>query len=918
MKKKIIKFVILVFTLCIYKVNASELFGTEVESQLTGTFSSTTGASAVACGVTLGSNSANIYSEDKKIQQVIKLKFTLLDENGKVVESEKNGKSSVYFEIVTNAKKMNLSKKSYSAYITDGEKLEERSFNIDGQIYLNRDNFEYFGLASGKYQLLSALKDTLVNSDDKYNSDARKLIFQSFGYDSITDINQGYFLKIEPIYVYLVPKIIDGKISKWNHQINGNGCTSPVLGTAQQLFKYFLKTDIEEIGTGIPDNDFYNMIAGAYISDETVSKYLRGALGISGGESGYTLGQINKIIGLGINLSKYFEDNYINGKFNGRLIKKSTYDDLKAVVVNNKSVGAYYFSLKSMVYCNYNNPEDWEANKKGGPNAINANGINCCKIYSDKSDLCLDHPECCKPATYLFKGAKCSYIASENNASFNVNNSVDSWGNIFASIYSDGTGSGSSGNFLVSNLDDYAKLICKENISINYPGPINTIERFDNIGGHFIWPKNPSFSDDGLLKISSDVSCRVFLDVTGGDSYFNDAKILDIKNKAIDDMNKYNLSANLSVEYDDSSYGKLSSLVPETNEKNILNITSSGEDGATNYEKLKNTTYTFSASRYYVIDNDGYRFISKKDGKYYKTITGQKIYDKLNQAVLPVDVSNFSEEKNNATIIINKIGGFKQINIKSIEGGKNNNYTCKYNFVPTSNCECPMDSKHAQLDLSKYLINNKKTCPEAQKEYCNGSLPPGGDSYVCPEDENTICHGCSYATSWAQLISEYMKKNGGTYETAEEKTKEQAISNVCYGKKKMKIIYRTISLNNPFLGKNGDNRTPGTNWNDNKLRDSKGRLYSRWYLNESGKETSNISGNDLYNTNIEPLYTIELTPSIIKKIREYNKKNFYDDFNLSCLDESTKCISSFLDSEIKVTGKCSNVTNKSDFNNCIQ
>ena len=568
--------------------------------------------------------------------------------------------------------------------------------------------------------------------------------------------------------------------------------------------------------------------------------------------------------------------------------------------------------------CDYNNALEWENNKKYGPNAVNASGRNCCEDYKDKSDLCLDHPECCKPATYLFKGAKCSYIASENNASFKVNNSVDSWGNIFASIYSDGTGSGSSGNFLVSNLDDYAKLICKETISINYPGPINTIERFDNIGGHFIWPKNPSFSDDGLLKISSDVSCRVFLDVTGGDSYFNDTKILEIKNKAINDMNKYNLSANLSVEYDDSSYGKLSSLVPETNEKNILNITSSGEDGATNYEKLKNTTYTFSASRYYVIDNNGYRFISKKDGKYYKTITGQKIYDKLNQAVLPVDVSNFSEGKNNATIIINKIGGFKQINIKSIEGGKNNNYTCKYNFVPTSNCECPMDSKHAQLDLSKYLINNKKTCPEAQKEYCNGSLPPGGDSYVCPEDENTICHGCSYATSWAQLISEYMKKNGGTYETAEEKTKEQAISNVCYGKKKMKIIYRTISLNNPFLGKNGDNRTPGTNWNDNKLRDSKGRLYSRWYLNESGKETSNISGNDLYNTNIEPLYTIELTPSIIKKIREYNKNNSYDDFNLSCLDESTKCISSFLDSEIKVTGKCSNVTNKSDFNNCIQ
>ena len=82
------------------------------------------------------------------------------------------------------------------------------------------------------------------------------------------------------------------------------------------------------------------------------------------------------------------------------------------------------------------------------------------------------------------------------------------------------------------------------------------------------------------------------------------------------------------------------------------------------------------------------------------------------------------------------------------------------------------------------------------------------------------------------------------------------------------LIYRTISLDTDkkggtefslaFLKQNGDPRTPGYNW----------KVAGR--VNEFITENRGVKGYQVYKQ--DPMYEITLTPSLMKTIREYNKK----------------------------------------------
>ena len=115
------------------------------------------------------------------------------------------------------------------------------------------------------------------------------------------------------------------------------------------------------------------------------------------------------------------------------------------------------------------------------------------------------------------------------------------------------------------------------------------------------------------------------------------------------------------------------------------------------------------------------------------------------------------------------------------------------------------------------------------------------------------------------------------------------------------IIYRTISLiskDQAFPGDDGSGRTPGSNWNDTEI-------------------TNNITNNrgfenyDIYKQS--PMYEITLTPTLMKEIREYNKKQNsklitiydgntantgvagYGDYDsMKCLGNGTMCISNVI------------------------
>ena len=102
----------------------------------------------------------------------------------------------------------------------------------------------------------------------------------------------------------------------------------------------------------------------------------------------------------------------------------------------------------------------------------------------------------------------------------------------------------------------------------------------------------------------------------------------------------------------------------------------------------------------------------------------------------------------------------------------------------------------------------------------------------------------------------------------------------CLGTSNLDLIYRPISLSNPFPNTKNQTqyRAMGSNWND---------LYAEQFITKN----RNVEDYNIYS--LTPVYTITLTPSDIKDIRSYNKQNSLNDFDMDCSD-GYKCVSKFL------------------------
>ena len=98
---------------------------------------------------------------------------------------------------------------------------------------------------------------------------------------------------------------------------------------------------------------------------------------------------------------------------------------------------------------------------------------------------------------------------------------------------------------------------------------------------------------------------------------------------------------------------------------------------------------------------------------------------------------------------------------------------------------------------------------------------------------------------------------------------------------KLSIEFRPVNTDSDalFLGKDGtSDRKIGANWSSKDDRE--------FVLKEK---------NNSYNkNNEEPLYKITLTPEITKEIRKNNKNKTYDDYNMTCVEDGTICISNYL------------------------
>ena len=119
------------------------------------------------------------------------------------------------------------------------------------------------------------------------------------------------------------------------------------------------------------------------------------------------------------------------------------------------------------------------------------------------------------------------------------------------------------------------------------------------------------------------------------------------------------------------------------------------------------------------------------------------------------------------------------------------------------------------------------------------------------------------------------------------------ISGRCPDNKGINIIYRTISLNDPFPGEHGEGRAAGANWNgEATVLGTNMSFIDAYITNNRGVETEKVYQET-------PMYQFTLTPANIRAIRKYNRStgNDYNDYNFEC-SNGKYCKSEFLEEGI--------------------
>lgn len=347
---------------------------------------------------------------------------------------------------------------------------------------------------------------------------------------------------------------------------------------------------------------------------------------------------------------------------------------------------------------------------------------------------------------------------------------------------------------------------------------------------------------------------------------------------------------------------------------------------------------TISASQSYSLSS-GSITTDKGNGNYTNTL--------LNGFIIPSDTV---AGKSYDLEIFNWTLGHNNSFMTIVANPNKTPYICKYNVTETvtDDCICPPGTDHEGKDLYCMIADTNTTCVDAQIDYCNDTsitIPDTCDADLyCLNDptiklnacvnsgrtfeecENILCNGGSYKCKNTNGVGGYMDITSCVQtKMAQGLSEQQAIdvcdALVCPGTG-LRIIYRTISLENPFPGKtisggikgfntNVNGRYPGANWNSKALVKND-ILYSR-----SNSQSS--YGSKIY-YNEEPLYTFVLNATTINAIRNYNDTHKYDDFLLDCKkNNSLACVSTFVhDPSLSglIGGTCQFNTSKTNFYKC--
>ncbi len=449
----------------------------------------------------------------------------------------------------------------------------------------------------------------------------------------------------------------------------------------------------------------------------------------------------------------------------------------------------------------------------------------------------------------------------------------------------------------------------------------------------------------------------------------------------------YKFQSDTSVSYDDPEYGATYNLTGNTNftcngchsEYNPNINPSTINDIYNELLNINNKEIIVTANTTYALPENGYRYINKKNNQPLKSPIGDVI--NVGYTFLPTSYNASVKKPYNLNIIVNSLGE----DGKFTEAANNRPYTCNYSLTKTTSdeCVCPEGTEHAGEDLSSIIYNGSTTsspmtCADAQLKYCNANVvtycpsdqnieitsclnsgnsyrycvdtlcPNGAGDKFCPNDKSIKITACLNNGNSYQYCVDSLCNAGnvdyhcpaGTFNDGMDikpcvfanihmglnQALQYCVDTVCPYTGGVNIIYRTISLRNPFPGKTAGvglniktnqfsldhyyGRYPGANWNSVDLV-KKQILYNR-----------NVEENAVYQK--EPLYSFILDTNTIKKIRKYNddqeKSGGYADFTLNCNSNGIACISNEFVRKQEygmISGVCSKATH-GDFYTCSE
>lgn len=501
---------------------------------------------------------------------------------------------------------------------------------------------------------------------------------------------------------------------------------------------------------------------------------------------------------------------------------------------------------------------------------------------------------------------------------------------------------------------------CREEYHVFFPNQTNKI----SIQSGRFFTLNAPFSE--FLKLPIDIPNFRPVEVK---------KIIECKNKNGTAINKSLTNfdkdtGKISIDYDENLKKEtydFKNLYLISNDNPIIN-----ESGSGNYKRYEITNN-------YTLPSEFYRYVDKATGKVIKdgTVLSDEVkknYKDLGISGLPLSFDDSATAKikfkyelpsrmgvvytedntgldcisrneinmyqkylaDNSSVDIRESSCFKLFGESGVEKcanerrnnkiGKcyNNNYSCtlddKCNSLSDAeNLGRDWNSKSGECCQIGYKYNNESgkcepsgKCQVKNGKYYIGNIEVSGTDYnkYCDLDGDYFCPDENLGLCPDGTCGRYI--NGIL-----------VCSNSITGNLFDSVIYRVVGLDNPFVGKAGKDRDTGNNWCGYDVTSKSFSCNSKnpnvraiFYARNSSSQAKNVYSDS------HVLYKVTLDSESIGEIRDYNKKNSYDDWNLKCMsDDDNVCFSNFLKEtsyfkDNKLEGECALNKNSNTFYTC--